>query len=265
MIKSQNVDASGNYAPIRASHYASTSAPLNLANAELILDTDGDESALIYVAAVSPVMTIAFEGSVDGVNYFPVLAMPMYGVGGTIPSLAQSLITDTLVATNTTRVYAVRVAQLKQLRLRISAYTSGAIDVAMRATGSRSIHPGVNDRASSTLLVTGTAAIGGALTLTLPVVTGLRHYVDFIRISRFAGAALTAAAAPVIVTTTNLPGTPALSIPADAAPQGTISETVLDFGGTGLAASAAGTATTIVMPLTTNVIWRANCSYRLGY
>lgn len=265
MIKSQNVDILGNYAPVRASNYVATVSPLNVLNGEVVLATDGDESALVYVTGLSPVMTIAFEGTVDGVNYFPVLAMPLYGVGGTIPSLAQSLIADTLAATNTTRVYAVRVAQLKQIRVRVSAFTSGAINVSIRSDANRSIHPGVNDRASSTLLVTGTAAVGVALTLTLPLVTGLRHYIDTIKISRFASAVLTPAATPVVATTTNLPGALAFSLPAEAAAQGTIVETSLDFGGTGLAASALGVATTIVLPVATGVIWRANCSYRLGY
>jgi hypothetical protein len=41
-------------------------------------------------------------------------------------------------------------------------------------------------------------------------------------------------------------------------------EVVFEFGGAGIAASAAGTATTIVAPIWTGVIWRINVSYRLG-
>ena len=264
MIKSQNVDLLGNYSPVRESNYLPT-VTLNVVNAEAALEVDGDENALIFVTAVVPVMTIVFEGTVDGTNWIPIIAMPMQGVGNTIPSFAQPMLTDTYANTVTSRTYAVRCSQLQKIRLRVSAYTSGTIEVAIRSDANRSLHPNVNDRASSSLLLTGTAAIGVALTLTLPAVTGLRHYLDFIKISRFAGAVLTAAAAPVVVTTTNLPGAVAFSLPADAAAQGTIAETVLDFGGTGLAASAGGTATTIVMPATPNVIWRANCSYRLGY
>mgnify|MGYP003561930031 CR=1 FL=1 len=35
-------------------------------------------------------------------------------------------------------------------------------------------------------------------------------------------------------------------------------------GGAGLAASAVNTATTVVCPVYTGVIWRVNVSYRLG-
>lgn len=266
MINSLNVDALGNYAPIRDSRSVDTGAmPLNTLNAVLALETNGDQSALISVVGTSPVMTLAFEGTIDGVNWIPVIAIPIYGAGGTIPNLAQPVFTDTLAATNMTRVYAVRVAQLKSVRLKLSAYTSGNIDVTIRSDGNRSLHPVVNDRTASTLLVTTTAAVGIAATLTLPVATGFRHYLDFVKVYRFATAALTPAATPVLVTTTNLPGAPVLSFPADVSAQGVVYVDSLDFGSAGLAATVIGTATTIVMPATPGVIWRATAAYRLGY
>jgi hypothetical protein len=68
----------------------------------------------------------------------------------------------------------------------------------------------------------------------------------------------------VLVTTTNLPGNPALTFGADAAGIGIDKEVKLDFGATGLAASALGTATTVVAPVYTGVIWRITVGYRLG-
>lgn len=266
MINSLNVDALGNYAPIRASQFVDTGAsPLNTLNGALVLNTDGDESALVSVVGNAPVMTIAFEGTVDGTNWIPVIATPLFGSGGTIPVLAQPLFTDALVAANTVRVYAVRVAQLKSVRLRVSLYTSGSIAVMIRSDTNRSIHPAVNDRTASTLLVTNTGLVGAAVTLTLPAAAGFRHYVDFIKVYRFATAALTPAATPVLVTTTNLPGAPVFSFPADVSAQGEVYVDSIDCGGAGLAATAIGTAATIVMPAAPGVIWRATAAYRLGY
>jgi hypothetical protein len=201
---------------------------------------------------------------VDKVNYFAIPAYCLAGAGGTVPNAATPFTTDTLAATNTHRAYAVRVAQLKRIRLRASAYTSGSASIVIRSDSQRSLHPVVNDRASTSLLVTATAAVGVAVTATLPAVAGLRHYIDFIRVTRSATAALTASATPALITTTNLPGTPALTFGQDVAGIGLDKEVELDFGGTGLAATAVGTASTIVCPAYTGVIWRVNVGYRLG-
>jgi hypothetical protein len=68
----------------------------------------------------------------------------------------------------------------------------------------------------------------------------------------------------VLVTTTNLPGNPVLTFGSDAAAQGVDKEQILDYSGSGLAATAIGTATTVVCPAYTGVIWRINVAYRLG-
>jgi hypothetical protein len=92
----------------------------------------------------------------------------------------------------------------------------------------------------------------------------LRHYIDRVSVVRSATAALTASATPVVVTTTNLPGTPALTFGSDAGGIGVDREQIFEFGGAGIATSAVNTATTIVAPVWTGVIWRVNVSYRLG-
>ena len=108
------------------------------------------------------------------------------------------------------------------------------------------------------------AGAGSAATATLPAVVGLRHYIDGIQVTRSATAALTAAATPVSVTTTNIPGTPAFTFGQDTAGIGIDKTVEFDFGATGIAASAANTATTVVCPAYAGVIWRINVSYRLG-
>ena len=251
--------------PHGESRETSTGAlPLAALNAELVHEINGDESCIVNVVGAAPVMTLEFTGSVDGVNYFPVPAYCITGVGGTIPAAPNPFVSDILAATNSLRVYAIRVAQLRRVRVRASAYTSGTADVLIRSDALRSQHPAINDRPATSLLQSGTAAAGIGVTVSLPAVAGLRHYIDFIRVTRSATAALVAAATPVVVTTTNLPGLPALTFGADAAGIGLDKYDELDFGGTGLAATTVGTATTVVCPAYAGVIWRANVGYRLG-
>lgn len=105
-----------------------------------------------------------------------------------------------------------------------------------------------------------TAAAGGALTLTLPAVVGMYHYITRIRIAEFAAALLAAAAVPVIVTSTNLPGNRTITFPARAMPQGELAIEIVTPPGP-IRSVAANTATTLVMPATGNAIWHATVDY----
>ena len=71
---------------------------------------------------------------------------------------------------------------------------------------------------------------------------------------------VTAGVTPVVITTTNLPGALAFSIPVEAAAQGSVYEKVLDPV-RAIMAAAQNTATTIVAPLITNVIWRISATF----
>jgi hypothetical protein len=251
--------------PVRERREAS--GVLGALNAELVIPLNGDESALVYIQSTAFIGTLEFTGASnsDTTQFFPVAAYP-YAIGcagGTIPPAGQPLIVDALVAANTARVYAVPVGQLKALRVRASAYTSGSCVCTIVSDTQAPLNTAIQAR-PSTLLVTATGAAAAAVTATLPAVAGLRHLIDFIRVTRSATAALTAAAAPVLVTTTNLPGSPVLTFGSDVAGIGVDKEALLDFGATGIAASALGTATTIVCPVYTGVIWRINVGYRLG-
>jgi hypothetical protein len=242
-------------------------ATLAALNAELPIDTNGDESALVYVLSTNFIGTLTFEGvsNNDSTQYFPVVAYPyaIGCVGGTIPLSGQPLLNDALVAANTARVYCVPVGQLKKLRVKATAFASGSCVCTIITEAQASLNPAMTTK-PSTLSVSGTAAAGTGVTVTLPAVTGLRHIIDFIQVTRSATAALTASATPVVVTTTNLPGAPAMTFGADVAGIGIDKEVKLDFGGSGLAASALGAATTIVCPAYVGVIWRVNVVYRLG-
>lgn len=262
---SQIKNGAGAVVPVRERREAA--GVLGAANNEVVIDLNGDESALVFIQSSSFIGTLEFTGVNDaaGALYFPVCAYPYSpgSAGGTIPLAGQPLLIDALVAANTSRVYAVPVGQLRKLRVRVSAYTSGSCACSITSDAQASLNTAIAGK-PSTLLVTATAAVGVAATATLPAVAGLRHIIDFISVTRSATAALTAAATPVLVTTTNLPGAPQLTFGSDAAGIGIDKEVRLDFGSTGLAASALGTATTVVCPVYAGVIWRATVGYRLG-
>lgn len=109
--------------------------------------------------------------------------------------------------------------------------------------------------------VTATAAAGTGVTLTLPASAGNFHFITGIIIQKTAAALLVAAAVPVTVTTTNLPGSPVFDFAADAAAQGTQQTLALTMGNAPIKSSAAGVATTIVCPATTAIVWRVTVFY----
>lgn len=116
------------------------------------------------------------------------------------------------------------------------------------------------DRPSS-LCVTGTAASGSGVTITLPNVAGQFHYISSIRISAYNVAARTGGATPVVCTTTNIPGSLAFTF-GSAGAIGTTESQQVELGGNPLKSSVANTTTTIVCPATSNVIWRVTAFYQ---
>jgi hypothetical protein len=225
---------------------------LAAANAEIIIPADGASWFTADIRGVY-VGTLAAEGSADGVNWnsIPIRQLNVAGLNYaiTLPSAAQG----TFIG----RTYGMRL-----IRLRMTAWTSGsAACQLMQSTGpiDDSMHSLVTPN-----IVTAVGAAAAAVTLTLPAPgAGLRQYLTYLSINRFATALLTAAAAPVSVTTTNLPGSLAFSFAADAAAQGTIDRWREDFAYP-LAASAQNTAVTVVAPVTTGVIWRLTGGYYIA-
>lgn len=255
----------GNFMP----HFEARTSTGTLAvvNAEVVHNLSGDASAVIYINGTGTLnATYAVDGSVDGVNYFPLLCYP-YGtasLGGVLPQSAQPLVAEVVNAATVIRALCTSVGGLQKVRVRLTAYASGSCDVTINSDDCRSISPYANDLKAATLLATATGATSSAVSASLPAVAGLRHYIDRIDVTRSASAALTATAAISIVTTTNIPGAPALSFGGDAAAIGVDKTVSLDFGASGMGATLAGTATTISCPVVTGALWRINVAYRLG-
>lgn len=216
-------------------------------NAELQLECDGCASFALDLRGTF-VGTVQVQGSVDGVNW---QLIPLVAV-----NLASVLQVTGATAAGT---YVGVCAPFRKLRAIMTAFTSGAALPYLTASLAP-LDPSLS-RMITPLLATVTAAAAAAATLTIASPgAGLRHYLTYLRITRFASAALTAAAAPVLVTTTNIPGTAVFSLPAEAAAQGSVFVYQEDFAYP-VAVSAQAAATTIVMPATTGVIWRATAGY----
>ena len=242
-----------------------TVGTLTALNSEIVHDVNGDESAVISLSGIGTFnATYVVEGTAKSTTYFPLLCHPYYSLAGTIPPAGQPLYTEVLNAATPIRTLCANVAGLQKIRIRISAYTAGTADISINSDSCSSISPYVKDQKVATLMVTATAAVSTAVTATLPAVPGLRHYIDGITVVRSATAALTASATPVLVTTTNIPGAPILTFGSDVGGIGVDKQLALDFGGAGISATSIGTATTIICPAYTGVIWRINVMYRLG-
>lgn len=113
---------------------------------------------------------------------------------------------------------------------------------------------------SSVLVITATAATGVAVTATLPAVAAQFHYISFIEVVKYFTAANAASATPLVVTTTNIPGSLAFTL---GQPLGTIGTTdrMIHAPNSPIHSSTVNTATTIVCPATTGIIWRINVYY----
>jgi hypothetical protein len=217
-------------------------------NAELIIDADGASTTALAVTGTY-VGTLTVEGTIDGTNWDVIPIKPVNAGGLYVLTLASAAVGR----------WQGPIGWCRKIKVRMSAWTSGTANVVLMADN------GVTDVTAlikaADQSVTVTAAASTAATLTLPAPgAGLFHFITRIIVQRHASALLTAGATPVLVTTTNLPGSRVFSIPADAAAAGSVySEEVSPSNP--LRSSAANTATTIVAPLTTGVIWRMTADY----
>jgi len=226
-----------------------STATLGALNAETVIVADGCATVTLDLRGTFS-MTIEVAGTVDGTNW---TLIPMRPVNQAAVAYVAAVV-GTAAGT-----WVGQCAGYRSVRARVTAYTSGAATATLAANTSHYDNLLFGPVASNGGTAVG--ASGAAVTLTLASPgAGLRHYLTYLSINRFAAAVLTAAAAPVTVTTTNLPGSLAFSLPADAAAQGTLFPWREDFAFP-LAASAQGTATTIVCPATTSVIWRVTAGF----
>jgi hypothetical protein len=232
-----------------------STASLAAVNAEGVSDLNGHSCVAVHLQAGAVVTaTFVFEGTLDGTNYFALPAVDV-ATGAQVASIA-------LAAATISKVFYVQVAGFRRYRTRVSAYTSGTVIAAHRATTGPMPVP-YAPPFPTTLWVTATAAANTAATASLPAVAGMFHYITHIDITRNATAAL-AGTATIIHTTTNLPGSPAWSVGNAMAAGGTQLDAFIDFA-VPLRSSVANTATTVVAAAGgAAVLGRVNVGYYIG-
>lgn len=222
---------------------------LGALNAEIVLPADGAASFALDLRGTFTLI-VEVAGSIDGTNW---TLIPVRQYNGVTPVQAA------VAATSSGSVWIGKCGPFRMIRARVTNYTSGAATAVLAAdvaalddTLNASITP---------LIVTATGASAAAVTLSLPAPgAGLRQYLTYLSINRYAAAVLTASATPVVVTTTNLPGALAFSFEADAAALGTMVRWREDFAFP-VMASAMNSAVTISCPATPGVIWRVTAGY----
>jgi hypothetical protein len=221
---------------------------LGALNAEVQADCDGASSVSLDLRGTFS-QTVQVQGTIDGTNWSVIPVRPSTG----------GVFVLAVVGT-TSGTWSGSCTGYRKVRALVTAHTSGGSTATLMA--SNALFDDFAARGGCTpLLVTNTGAAGAAVTLTLPAPgLGLRQYLTYLSVNRFATALLTAAATPVLVTTTNIPGTLVLSMPAEAAAQGSLFPWREDFAYP-LMATAQNTAVTIVCPATTAVIWRVTAGY----
>lgn len=226
-------------------------AALAAANAELIIDCDSAGCIGLDIRGTF-VGTLEVSGTVDGTNW---MLIPIRPVAQTAKVYVATVTTAGLWA-------APLLAPYRKARVRMTAYTSGAATVTLSA--SNALQDQSLDGMVTSQIVTAVGAAAAAVTLTIPApAAGLRTYITYLAVNRFAAAVLTAAAAPVTITTTNIPGSLAFSFPAEAAALGTIDRWREDFAYP-IAVTSQAVNTTIVCPATTGVIWRVTAGFYYG-
>lgn len=226
------------------------SGTLGALNAEIIADCDGCSTVALDLRGTFS-HTVEVAGTVDGTNWTPIPVRPQ--TGG---------IYAASVAGTASGIWMASCAGFERVRARVTAYTSGGSTATLVASNALFDDFARNGGITSAFTTTiGTAGTATTLTIAAPG-AGLRHYLTYLRIVRFPTAALVASATPVAITTTNLPGTLAFTAPADAALQGaSLPPVIQEDWNYPLMAVAQNTATTVVCPATTNVIWRITAGY----
>jgi len=220
---------------------------LGAVNAETVLFCANTNSVAVEVRGTF-VGSMVIQYSIDGINY------------DTVP-IFEPLIEQFISSISAVGKYLGHLPSgVKQVRVLMSAYTSGLATVTLRGSeGDNFLYAKPIPTTTST---TTTAAISLGATLTIGT-GGMFAYITKIRLSKYVGATLTAAAAPSIVTSTNLNGTPSF----DFKTLGAIGDSEiiqLDFTGNPLKSVTAGTNVTFVAPVLTGAIWKLQAFYYLG-
>lgn len=241
---------------------ATLAASLGAPNAELVLTHSnaisgasegfGGGSSLTFQVTGTYVGTLTVEATVDGTTYIAIPHVAAATMLGAITTVSAA-----------TGFFKASVAGFSRVRVRMSAHSSGAAIVSAIVTFSDSSYCDNWASMPAVLGVTATAAVNTGVTLTLPAVAGLSHYITSISIYRMYSVVGIAAAAPNIVTTTNMPGSLAYNFGQAIIAAGSMEQFVLTPT-LPIRSTVVGTATTFVCPAQLQTIWRVNASYYLG-
>lgn len=231
-------------------------------NAEVVMDLNGKAEAMFDIRTAAGALTLVFEGSIDGTNYFGLPAFAHQQL--LVAAIVQEQYVPSIVsATTQSGLYSVHVAGFRRVRVRVSAYTSGTITVAPRASQADQVR--YSKPIPANLHVTVTAAVNLAATASLPAAgAGMFHYITALSCYRQSTADIAGTAA-LIITSTNLPGTPAWTVSNGIQAVRAEKDVDVQFP-IPLKSLVANTATTIVMPIAgASVINRINVSYYVGF
>lgn len=123
-------------------------------------------------------------------------------------------------------------------------------------------HPLPTKQPTSDKMVTVTAAVNTAATLTLPApAAGLFIHITDLEVVKLYAVIGVASGAGVIITSTNLPGNPAWTTEQIVGAEGSAPKVVKLTPTTPLKAAAAAVAVTVVAPMQLQTIWRINATY----
>ena len=265
------------------------SGSLAAAAQTVVMSMNGCSSAAIMIAGTW-VGTITFEASLDGTTWAAINAvsastsMPqttatVNGLYRLTPGGVQQIRANMTAFTSgsatlllraspaTGGIFSNQILPIKNTdgvsSQAIKAASTAAVAADQAAVVSLSPNSMLPGLAPTTLWVTATAATGVAATASLPAAgAGLFHYITAIDIQLYATAACTGGATPVIVTSTNLPGSPAFNFPT-AQVIGAIDRYDIPLM-TPIKSSVANTITTIAAPIATAGLWRINVGYYTG-
>lgn len=230
--------------------YLFLTGPLGAVNATVTQDSDGCSTVALELRGTFS-MTVEVQGTIDGTNWTTIPMRPV-NVAGAVAYVAS-------IVGAVAGVWVGQCAMYRKVRAIATAFTSGLATATIGANNAP-VDP-LAQGLFATNHQTATAVVNTAVTLTLAAPgAGLRHYITSIMIEHFTTALLTAAAVPVIVTTTNITGAIAFNCRADAAMGGTLTRDRFPQVPP-LLAAAQNTATTLVAPATPSVIFRLSAAF----
>lgn len=245
---------------------------LNAVNGEVFMDLQGKAIAVFDVRAAAANLTFVFEGTMDGTNYYQLPGLVNSSAAGPTGVTPEAYVMSVAVTATITASFTVGTSGWRRVRCRVSSFTSGSITVSARASVSDQV---IYARPLPALLnVSQAPAANTGATITLPAGgAGLFHYItNFQCTIAMNPATAQTGAAPVFVTTTNLPGTPAWAVPicgnaiASTGGLSAAGYVVTDTSWANpLKSSVANTATTFVLPAPGAACTiRGNVQYYLG-